>query len=149
MNIAKIKRRRRFMIILFCFIAISISVFLILNASRDSLIFFYSPSEVKTINVIEGKTFRLGGLVVEESFEYIVNTKVQFMVTDGVNNIMVMYEGVLPDLFREGQGVICEGKLDPNGNFIAERILAKHDENYMPPEVVDKLKETDQWQERN
>jgi len=62
---------------------------------------------------------------------------------------MVMYEGVLPDLFREGQGVICEGKLDPNGNFIAERILAKHDENYMPPEVVDKLKETDQWKERN
>jgi len=149
MNIAKIKRRKRFMVILFCFIAISISVFLILNASRDSLIYFYSPSEVKNINEIEGKTFRLGGLVVEESFEYIVNTKAQFMVTDGVNSLIVIYEGVLPDLFREGQGVICEGKLDPNGNFIAERILAKHDENYMPPEVADKLKKTGQWKERN
>ncbi len=145
MNIAKIKRRRRLLIIFLAFIALSISGFLILNASRDSLIYFYSPTEIIEKSDIKGKTIRIGGLVEKESIAYLYSSKLQFIVTDGTNKIIVLYEGILPDLFREGQGVICEGKINLEGKFVAERILAKHDENYMPPEVADKLKESGQW----
>jgi len=145
MNIAKIKRRKRLLIIFLAFIALSISGFLILNASRDSLIYFYSPTEILEKNDIKGKTIRIGGLVEKESIAYLYSSKLQFIVTDGTNKIIVLYEGILPDLFREGQGVICEGKINLEGTFVAERILAKHDENYMPPEVAEKLKESGQW----
>ncbi len=145
MNIAKIKRRKRLLIIFLAFIALSISGFLILNASRDSLIYFYSPTEILEKNDIKGKTIRIGGLVEKESIAYLYSSKLQFIVTDGTNKIIVLYEGILPDLFREGQGVICEGKINLEGTFVAEKILAKHDENYMPPEVAEKLKESGQW----
>ena len=95
---------------------------------------------------IDNKTIRIGGLVKEESIISKDKSKIEFIVEDGKNYLYVHYEGILPDLFREGQGVICEGKLDVNGIFIAERILAKHDENYMPPEVADALKKTGNWQ---
>tara|TARA_B100000686_G_scaffold345035_1_gene428821 strand:+ start:23234 stop:23680 length:447 start_codon:yes stop_codon:yes gene_type:complete len=145
MNIAKIKRRKRLLIIFLAFIALSISGFLVLNASRDSLIYFYSPTEILEKSDIKGKTIRIGGLVEEKSIVYLYSSKLQFTVTDGTNKIVVFYEGILPDLFREGQGVICEGKINLEGAFVAERILAKHDEKYMPPEVADKLKESGQW----
>ena len=95
---------------------------------------------------IDNKTIRIGGLVKEESIISKDKSKIEFIVEDGKNYLYVHYEGILPDLFREGQGVICEGKLGVNGIFIAERILAKHDENYMPPEVADALKKTGNWQ---
>jgi len=145
MNVAKIKRRKRLLIIFLAFFALSISGFLILNASRDSLIYFYSPTEIIKKSDIKGKTIRIGGLVEAKSIIYLYSSKLQFTVTDGTNKIIVFYEGILPDLFREGQGVICEGKINLEGVFVAERILAKHDENYMPPEVADKLKESGQW----
>jgi len=146
MNIAKLKRRKRLSILLLAFIAITLSGFLILSASRDSLIYFYSPTELLEIKNIENKIIRIGGLVKQESIISINKSKIEFVVGDGKNYVSVHYTGILPDLFREGQGVICEGKLDKNSIFIADRILAKHDENYMPPEVADALKKTGNWQ---
>ena len=146
MNIAKLKRRKRLSVLFLAFMAISVSGFLILSVSRDSLIYFYSPTELIEIKNIDNKTIRIGGLVKEESILSMDKSKIEFIVEDGKNYLYVQYEGILPDLFREGQGVICEGKLGINGIFIAERILAKHDENYMPPEVADALKKTGNWQ---
>ncbi|MBH88448.1 MAG: cytochrome c maturation protein CcmE [Pelagibacterales bacterium] len=146
MNIAKLKRRKRLSILLLAFIAITVSGFLILSASRDSLIYFYSPTELLEIKNIDNKIIRIGGLVRKESLISINKSKIEFIVEDGKNHLSVQYTGILPDLFREGQGVICEGKLNKNKIFIADRILAKHDENYMPPEVADALKKTGNWQ---
>ena len=146
MNIAKLKRRKRLSVLLLAFIAITVSGFLILSASRDSLIYFYSPTELLEIKNIENKIIRIGGLVRAESLVSINKSKIAFIVEDGKNHLSVQYTGILPDLFREGQGVICEGKLNKNRIFIADRILAKHDENYMPPEVADALKKTGNWQ---
>ena len=145
MNIAKIKRRKRLSILFLGFIAISISGFLILSASRDSLIFFYSPTDLVNKQEIVGKTIRIGGLVREESIKLKELSEIEFIVEDGENYILVNYTGMLPDLFREGQGVICEGKVDENFIFTADKILAKHDENYMPPEVAEALKKTGKW----
>jgi cytochrome c-type biogenesis protein CcmE len=146
MNIAKLKRRKRLSVIFLAFIAITVSGFLILSASRDSLIYFYSPTELSEIKNIDNKVIRIGGLVRTESIVSMKKSKIEFIVEDGKNHLVVEYTGILPDLFREGQGVICEGKLNKNGVFIADRILAKHDENYMPPEVADALKKTGNWQ---
>ena len=145
MNIAKIKRRKRLSILLLGFIAISVSGFLILSASRDSLIFFYSPTELKDKQEVVGKTIRIGGLVREKSIKLKEKSEIEFIVEDGENYILVSYTGMLPDLFREGQGVICEGKIGEDSIFIANKILAKHDENYMPPEVAEALKKTGKW----
>jgi cytochrome c-type biogenesis protein CcmE len=146
MNIAKLKRRKRLSVLLLAFITISVSGFLILSASRDALIYFYSPTELLEIKNIDKKTIRVGGLVREKSIVFREASNVEFIIEDGENYILVNYFGMLPDLFREGQGVICEGKFDENRVFIANKILAKHDENYMPPEVADALKKTDKWQ---
>ncbi|MFP6778819.1 MAG: cytochrome c maturation protein CcmE [Alphaproteobacteria bacterium] len=146
MNIAKLKRRKRLSVLFLAFIAISISGFLILTASRDSLIYFYSPTELLEIKDVNNKVIRIGGLVKEESIISIGSSKIEFIVEDGKNYLIVNYFGILPDLFREGQGVICEGKLDKNGIFFADKILAKHDENYMPPEVAEALKDNGNWQ---
>ena len=146
MNIAKLKRRKRLSVLFLAFIAISISGFLILTASRDSLIYFYSPTELLEIKDVNNKVIRIGGLVKEESIISIGSSKIEFIVEDGKNYLTVNYFGILPDLFREGQGVICEGKLDKNGIFFADKILAKHDENYMPPEVAEALKDNGNWQ---
>ena len=145
MNRAKIKRRKRLSILLLGFIAISTSGFLILSASRDSLIFFYSPTELMEKQDIAEKVIRIGGLVREKSIISKGQLKIEFIVEDGENHILVYYAGMLPDLFREGQGVICEGKMGKNGIFRANKILAKHDEKYMPPEVADALKKTGKW----
>tara|TARA_B100000686_G_C16610459_1_gene873519 strand:+ start:322 stop:771 length:450 start_codon:yes stop_codon:yes gene_type:complete len=149
MNLAKIKRRKRLFVVFLAFLAFSISGFLILNASRDSLIYFYSPTEILEKQNIREKTIRLGGLVEENSVDYINSSEIKFNVTDGEKKIVVSYKGILPDLFREGQGVICEGKIGIDGIFLADRILAKHDENYMPPEVAEKLKKSGIWKGEN
>ncbi len=119
---------------------------LALNAFEDNLVFFHGPSDITAGKVEQGRLIRIGGLVQQNSVNKIANTaKIEFRITDGVAATPVVFEGILPDLFREGQGVVANGRLDANGLFTASEILAKHDENYMPPEVVEALKKSGQW----
>jgi cytochrome c-type biogenesis protein CcmE len=122
-------------------IVLTLAAVLVLFAMRDSIVFFYTPSDLAKQQLTKDQRFRLGGLVAEGSIKRSAGTKVQFKVTDTLETIPVMYDGILPDLFREGQGVITEGRLDSAGVFQADSVLAKHDENYMPPEVAKSLKE--------
>ena len=120
---------------------LALAVVLVLFAMRGAIVYFYTPSDLSAQVVKPGQRFRLGGLVAEGSVVRGAGTKVDFGVTDTLNTIKVRYDGVLPDLFREGQGVVTEGKLDGAGVFQADTVLAKHDETYMPPEVAKSLKE--------
>src|SRR3954464_4520619 len=120
---------------------------LVLYALRDTIVFFYTPSEVAEKHVGPGERIRLGGLVEDGSLTRGGGMTVSFVVTDKVKSLAVTYSGQLPDLFREGQGVVAEGKLDGTGTFIADTVLAKHDENYMPPEVAKALKEQGVWKD--
>ncbi len=117
---------------------------LTLNAFEDNIVFFHSPTDVKAGKVSAGKRFRLGGLVEDGSVDKSNPPEVQFDVTDNAHTVTVSYVGILPDLFRAGQGVVAEGKL-VNGVFKAEEVLAKHDETYLPPEVADALRKSGQW----
>jgi cytochrome c-type biogenesis protein CcmE len=118
-----------------------------LYALRDNIVFFYSPTEVVQKAVQPGARLRVGGLVKADSLIKLSGDNVAFVVTDGANDVTVAYQGLLPDLFREGQGVVAEGVLEAPGQMRAETILAKHDERYMPREVVDALKKQGRWQE--
>ncbi len=120
---------------------LSIAAILMLFAFRQSIVFFHTPSDVAEHKVTPGARFRLGGLVKAGSVVRGDGTKVLFAVTDTLQTVPVSYEGILPDLFREGQGVVAEGILEPDGRFVADTVLAKHDENYMPPEVAKALEE--------
>ncbi len=125
-----------------CFIVLGMvaSLVLVLNAFQSNLLYFVSPSEVKAGEVPINKQFRVGGLVVEGSVNRPGNDiLVVFDVTDTVHSVRVRYSGILPDLFRDGQGVVVKGRLNSEGTFEASEVLAKHDENYMPPEVADAL----------
>lgn len=126
---------------------LAIAVALMLNAFRDSIVFFNSPSEVVQRKIGPDTRIRLGGLVKDGSIVHGADLAVRFEVTDGKTELPVAYRGVLPDLFREGQGVIAEGTFDAGGVFKADTILAKHDENYMPKEVADALKKSGHWQD--
>nr|PZN72603.1 MAG: cytochrome c maturation protein CcmE [Pseudomonadota bacterium] len=140
------RKQRRAVLILACVGLLSVASLLVLFALRDSIVFFHTPSEVAEKGIPVGQRFRLGGLVAEGSVRRGEGSRIEFGVTDTVKTINVVYEGVLPDLFREGQGVVTEGRLDASGKFLADTVLAKHDENYMPPEVADALKEKGVWQ---
>ncbi len=118
---------------------------LVLFALRDQIVFFYSPTEVRERSVAVGQPIRLGGLVKAGSWKQAGETN-DFVVTDGKTDVTARYVGILPDLFREGQGVVAEGSLAADGSFAANTVLAKHDENYMPKEVVDALKANGEWQ---
>jgi cytochrome c-type biogenesis protein CcmE len=124
---------------------LGIAVLLVLYALRDTIVFFHTPSEVEAKQIAAGKRIRLGGLVAEGSLKRGEGLTVGFAITDTVKTINVSYTGILPDLFREGQGVVAEGKLDASGRFLADSVLAKHDENYMPPEVAKALKQQGVW----
>jgi cytochrome c-type biogenesis protein CcmE len=119
---------------------------LILFALNDQIVFFQSPTDIASKNVPQGQRIRLGGLVEDGSVIKTDNAQVTFRVTDLENTVAVSYKGILPDLFREGQGVVTEGTLQPDGTFVADSVLAKHDENYMPKEVAEALKDQGQWQ---
>lgn len=123
-----------------------LAVFLVMFALRDTIVFFHTPNEVAEKQIPAGKRIRLGGLVAQGTLERGQGLTVSFAITDTLKTIPVSYTGILPDLFREGQGVVAEGKLDPAGRFVADTILAKHDENYMPPEVAKALKQQGVWQ---
>lgn len=133
------------------FIAVSLGILglavgLVLYAMSDSIVYFYSPSDAVERGVEPGERIRLGGLVEQGSLEDLGDATVRFNITDFVETVIVTYRGVLPDLFREGQGVITEGAFDEAGAFTADNVLAKHDEYYMPPEVADALKKSGNWQ---
>jgi cytochrome c-type biogenesis protein CcmE len=125
--------------------SLGVAAALVLFAFRDNLVFFYSPSDLVEKHVAEGRRVRIGGLVEENSVER-QGKVMDFRVTDGKTVLKVTYSGAVPDLFREGQGVVAEGKLRRDGVFAAESVLAKHDEAYMPPEVADALKRSGHWQ---
>ncbi len=142
------RKRRRLLAVLAGMGMLGIAAALVLNAFSDSLVFFYSPSDLKTKAVPQGRMLRIGGLVEEASVKRAGDGKtVTFRITDGNAAVPVTYSGVLPDLFREGQGVVVEGRLDGAGEVRAASVLAKHDERYMPREVVDALKKSGRWQE--
>lgn len=140
------RKQRRSVLIGSAMAVLATAVGLILFALSDSIVFFYSPSDVMAKELAPGERFRLGGLVEDGSVERDRGTTVRFVITDKAKTLPVAFKGVLPDLFREGQGVVAEGKLGPDGVFQADKVLAKHDENYMPPEVAAKLKEQGLWE---
>ncbi|RLA08207.1 MAG: cytochrome c maturation protein CcmE [Gammaproteobacteria bacterium] len=132
------KRKSRLYLIILLIIGVSVSAGLALKAFNENVMFYFSPTDIKDGKAPIGHKFRAGGLVVAGSVKR-DGTKVQFVVTDNKENFTIEFDGILPDLFREGQGIIALGKLDSNGMMIADQVLAKHDENYMPPEVQDSL----------
>ncbi len=134
-------RKKRLTLIGMMVVGIGIATFLALKAFDDNLMFFFSPSEVVAGEAPTGHPFRVGGLVTDGSVQRLPDgLTTQFDLTDNAQTISVQYTGILPDLFREGQGIVAMGQLDGQGNFVADEVLAKHDENYMPPEVADSLK---------
>jgi cytochrome c-type biogenesis protein CcmE len=140
------RKQRRASLIGAGLVILAAAVGLVLTALQDNIVFFYSPSDIAERGVEPGERMRLGGLVAEESVVRGEGTDVRFDVTDFAATVTVTYNGTLPDLFREGQGVVTEGVLGADGVFVADTVLAKHDENYMPPEVADALKRTGNWQ---
>jgi cytochrome c-type biogenesis protein CcmE len=138
------RKQTRLTIVLASLAVLSLAAGLVLYAIRDTIVFFYTPSEIAGKAVKPGTRLRLGGLVETGSISK-TGTITVFLVTDKIDNILVTYSGQLPDLFREGQGVVVEGKLTADGMMTADTVLAKHDENYMPKDVADKLKAQGVW----
>ncbi len=136
-------RQRRMIWVAVIITGVSLATFLALAAFQKNLLYFYTPSQVQAGEAPTGYAFRVGGLVEKGSVKRQPDSlAVRFTLTDGNAKVTVFYDGILPDLFREGQGIIAIGQLQPDGLFKASQVLAKHDENYMPPEVADALKKT-------
>ena len=141
------RKQRRLTLIGGALAVLAVAVALVLNAMRDSIVFFSTPSSIAEKHIAPGQRFRLGGLVREGSLVRSDQLHVTFDVTDGSATLPVTYQGILPDLFREGQGIISEGAIGPDGVFKADTVLAKHDETYMPKAVSDELKKKGLWNE--
>jgi cytochrome c-type biogenesis protein CcmE len=140
------RKQRRLIMIGASLGVLAIAAALVLSALRDSIVFFNSPTDVVEKHIAPGTRIRIGGLVKDGSVQRGDDLRIKFDVTDGKSDIAVRYQGIVPDLFREGQGVVAEGKLE-GGALVADTVLAKHDERYMPKEVVDALKKSGRWQE--
>lgn len=135
-------RHKRFAMIAVGIAALAIAATLVMNAFQKNLVFFFTPSQVAANEAPQGRSFRIGGMVVPGSVKRQPDgVTVQFVVTDTAKDIPVYYRGALPDLFREGKGVVTQGRLGPDGVFQASEVLAKHDENYMPPEAAAAIKQ--------
>ena len=141
------RKRRRLAFALALIAAGGIGAVLVVRALKDNVLYFYSPADIAARHVAPGVAFRIGGLVADKSVHHGPGADVRFAVTDGKDTVPVEYNGVLPALFREGQGVVALGALDRSGTFTASEVLAKHDARYMPPEVVAALKRSGHWQE--
>ena len=141
------RKQRRLVLIGASLGVLALAAGLVLSALKDSIVFFNSPTDVVEKKVVPGSRIRLGGLVKPGSLQRGDHLAVRFEVTDGNQAIAVNYQGILPDLFREGQGVVAMGTRGSDGVFQAREVLAKHDEKYMPPEVVDALKRSGHWEE--
>jgi cytochrome c-type biogenesis protein CcmE len=135
------RKQRRATLIVTAVAVLALALGLVLVALRDTITYFKTPSDLQEKPVAAGQRFRLGGLVAQGSVSRGENAEVEFVVTDTLKTVRVVYRGILPDLFRDGQGVVAEGRLDDDGRFRADSVLAKHDETYMPPEVAKALKE--------
>jgi len=140
-------RHKRLAIIGGIVAAVGVAAVLVLNAFQSNLVFFYSPSQVAAKEAPLNRTFRIGGLVQAGSVKR-DGTDVQFVVTDTARNVAVHFRGILPDLFKEGKGVVAQGQMRDDGVFVAREVLAKHDENYMPPEASEALKRAAQTNEK-
>ena len=134
------KVKLRFLFVVIILITLILTTFLILKSLEENVVYFQSPSEIKSISEIESKKLRIGGMVKKNSI-LINSDEINFIITDFKNEVNVTYSGVVPNLFEEGKGVVAEGYLKDRNFFIASKILAKHDENYMPPEVKAALEE--------
>ena len=139
-------KRKRLWLLVGSLGVLAVAVALVLSALSDNIVFFYSPSQLAEKHVPADRRFRIGGLV-ENGSLHKEGSEVRFRLTDLKRSVEVVYRGILPDLFREGQGVIAEGSLGTDSIFSAREVLAKHDEKYMPPEVAKALKESGHWQE--
>jgi cytochrome c-type biogenesis protein CcmE len=141
------RKQRRLVFLLGSLSVAAVAVTLVIYALGDATLFFYTPSEAKARQVEAGRMINLGGLVGEDSIKHGQGFDVQFKVTDGDAEVLVSYDKDLPDLFREGQGVVVTGAFTKTGDFRASNVLAKHDENYMPPEVARALKDKGVWKD--
>jgi cytochrome c-type biogenesis protein CcmE len=141
------RKRRRLTVVFLGGLMLATAAALVLTAFEDSIVFFHTPTDIATKKDLQtDRRLRLGGIVKEKSWSKMPDGLTHdFLVTDLTHEIRVAYKGIIPDLFREGQGVVVEGRLLPDGNFRADEVLAKHDENYMPKEVADALKKSGQW----
>jgi cytochrome c-type biogenesis protein CcmE len=142
------RKKRRAILIVAGLGMMGLASTLVLSALRTQVTFFMSPADVAKNNPKPGRPFKLGGLVASGSFHHEADAASVFVVTDGTASLPVTYKGILPDLFREGQGVVVEGEMNADGVFTASNVLAKHDEKYMPPEVAAALKKSGRWQEQ-
>ena len=140
-------RTRRAAIVLGVLVAVGAAAALVLNAFNSNLVFFYTPAQIAAKEAPQGRTFRVGGLVQPGSVAR-DGVTVRFIVTDNLQVVPVRFEGVLPDLFKEGKGVVAQGQLGADGVFAAREVLAKHDENYMPPEAAEALQRADKMKQR-
>ena len=142
-------RQKRLAMIAGGLVALGVAAAFVLAAFRQNLVFFFTPSQVEAKEVPQGRPFRIGGLVVPGTLKRQTDgLTVQFVVTDTAKNVPVVYRGILPDLFREGKGVVTQGKLGGDGIFYASEVLAKHDENYMPPAAADAIKQAQSINEK-
>ena len=142
------RKRRRLYFVLSLLVGGAGAAGLAIAALQDNVLYFYSPTDVYTKHVTPGVAFRIGGIVEKKSVKKGPGAAIHFVVTDGAARVPVAFRGDVPALFREGQGVVAVGSLDSSGKFEASQVLAKHDEKYMPPEVVDALKRSGHWQEK-
>jgi cytochrome c-type biogenesis protein CcmE len=140
------RKRRRLYFVMLALLGLGAGTALVLTAFQDNIVFFFSPTEVATRQLAPEQRIRVGGLV-EQGSVVKSGENVTFAVTDMNKSLKIKYQGLLPDLFREGQGIVAEGRMGPDGVFVAHEVLAKHDENYMPREVADALKKSGRWQE--
>jgi len=142
------RKRRRLYVVLLGLSTLAVAAALVLTAFEDNIVFFYSPTDLATKNPPPDRRIRIGGIVVDDSVTRKADgVTIEFRVTDIDNTVRVSFRGILPDLFREGQGIVAGGKLVASGAFVADEVLAKHDENYMPVEVADALKKSGHWRE--
>ena len=141
------RKQRRLILIGSSLGVLGIAAALVLSALKDSVVFFNSPTDIAEKHITAGTRMRVGGLVKPGSVQRSDNLQIRFDVTDGKSDLPVRFQGIVPDLFREGQGVVAEGKLAAGGTLDADTVLAKHDERYMPREVVDALKKSGRWEE--
>ena len=142
------RKRRRLYVVLLGLSTLAVAAALVLTAFEDNIVFFYSPTDLATKHPSPDQRIRIGGIVVDDSVTRKADgVTIEFRVTDIENTVRVSFRGILPDLFREGQGIVAGGKLASGGVFVADEVLAKHDENYMPAEVADALKKSGHWRE--
>ena len=138
-------RLQRFILILLTLLIIGTAALLILSNTKKNIVFFYTPTELLQNNIALDKKLRIGGYVKKSSFIQKSLNDYEFKITDNTNELLIFYRGILPDLFREGQGTVIEGFLDKDNNIIASKVFAKHDENYMPESIKKELEKNNQW----